>query len=130
MLRIWAWIIDSIPSVPSEKTTIIICILAFVAMVGVMTIKNVVSAQEDTIVNVTLGDVPPCQEDEIVVGMGDFNSDGYWSKYRCDHPDTLLCQTFYHFLELRISYIDNGPLTEEQIKMVDELNTWYSCGFE
>lgn len=31
--------------------------------------------------------VPRCQEDEVVVGVGDFHSSGYWDAYRCWHVE-------------------------------------------
>ncbi len=34
-------------------------------------------------------DVPSCQEDELIVGIGNFDTDGYWDNYICVHPDTI-----------------------------------------
>ena len=128
ILKIWAWIMDTKGklAVPTAKTTVCIAVLAFVGMVGVATVNNIV-AQEDVMLETTIGDVncdtvvdsydvvetmryigdmipvqlicapigttfqlaPPCMEDEVVVGTGDFNSDGYWDRYVCDHPDNI-----------------------------------------
>lgn len=33
--------------------------------------------------------IPPCQEDAVIVGRGDFNSSGYWSRYECVTVDEL-----------------------------------------
>lgn len=30
--------------------------------------------------------VPACQEDEVIVGVGNFDGD-FWDEYRCAHPD-------------------------------------------
>jgi hypothetical protein len=31
--------------------------------------------------------VPQCQEDEVLVGVGDFHHSGYWDSYRCQDAD-------------------------------------------
>ena len=33
--------------------------------------------------------VPSCQEDEVIVGRGDFNSAGYWGNYYCENVDEV-----------------------------------------
>ncbi len=33
---------------------------------------------------------PRCQEDEVIQGLGNFNSTGYWDRYTCVHPDQLV----------------------------------------
>ncbi|KKL46454.1 hypothetical protein LCGC14_2345380 [marine sediment metagenome] len=71
--------------------------------------------------------VPTCAEDEIITGSGDFGPDGYWGEYKCEQTDTLFCSTLYHFLELREPYLNEPPLTNEQIRLVDEMNGWYTC---
>lgn len=35
-------------------------------------------------------EVIPCQEDEFIVGIGNFDSNGYWDEYVCIHPDTII----------------------------------------
>ncbi len=33
--------------------------------------------------------IQACQEDELLRGEGQFNSDGLWTRYTCTHPDTF-----------------------------------------
>lgn len=33
--------------------------------------------------------IPPCLEDEVVVGVGDYSGDGYWTAYQCEPFDGL-----------------------------------------
>ena len=80
MLRIWAWCFDTIPS---AKSTLI---LACAALVGLFVIMVGIAMFDPPQTHI----VPPCNEDELVVGIGDFTSDGYWSEYICIHPDTII----------------------------------------
>jgi hypothetical protein len=34
--------------------------------------------------------IPPCEEDEVVWGAGDFHADGYWDRYACIAVDELV----------------------------------------
>ena len=78
LLRIWAWAFDTIPS---AKSTFILTGVAlawlFVIMVGMSIVRGDVS-------------IPPCQEDEVIVGVGNFYSDGYWDEYLCVHPEVII----------------------------------------
>ena len=79
LLRIWAWCFDT---VPSAKSTFILAGVTlfwlFVIMVGV----GIVEGRN-------FHDAPSCQEDEVIVGIGDFDS-GYWSEYICVHPEVII----------------------------------------
>ena len=79
LLRIWAWCFDT---VPSAKSTFILAGVAlfwlFVIMVGV----GIVEGRN-------FHNAPSCQEDELIVGVGDFDS-GYWSEYLCIHLDNII----------------------------------------
>ncbi len=77
--------------------------------------------------NNSIEEVPTCMEDEVITGVGDFSPDGYWKEYKCENPDVLFCSTLYHSLELRESYLNEPPLTNEQIRLVNEMNGWYTC---
>jgi hypothetical protein len=43
----------------------------------------------DDIVGHTYQLAPACQEDEVIIGTGDFKSTGYWDHYECFHPDNF-----------------------------------------
>lgn len=34
--------------------------------------------------------IPSCQEDEILIGVGDFHAGGYWDSYDCHNIDLPL----------------------------------------
>ena len=72
-------------------------------------------------------EIPTCQEDEVITGVGDFGPDGYWGAYKCEQIDTLFCFTLYHFLELRGPYLNQPPLTNEQIELTNQMEEWYTC---
>jgi hypothetical protein len=33
--------------------------------------------------------IPPCQEDEVLVGQGGFTHSGYWDNYRCTNVEEV-----------------------------------------
>jgi hypothetical protein len=38
-----------------------------------------------TSLNHSVPNVPPCQEDEVLVGQGDFHASGYWDRLVCQN---------------------------------------------
>lgn len=40
--------------------------------------------------------VPQCQEDEVVIGRGDFGNDGYWDFYECANRDDIYFELGYN----------------------------------
>ena len=122
-----AFIIFAILAASYSSTNIskVIVLCTFLLILGSSIIYE--EAKRDYLDNTTTEEVPACNEDEVITGSGDFGPDGYWEEYRCENPDTLFCSTLYHFLEFRGPYLNEPPLTTKQIKLVNEMNGWYTC---
>jgi hypothetical protein len=59
-----------------SRTDVVIILLAWVALTYALLIPSGHPPY-----------VPPCQEDEVIVGVGDFGTNGYWSGYECRNLD-------------------------------------------
>lgn len=67
--------------------------------------------------------VPKCEEDEIVMGTGDF-SGGLWDRYRCEHPDNLVTETTNPKLALGTRLQNTAGNRYEVVQ--DPTSGWYS----
>jgi len=69
------------------------CDLEVTSVDALVTLRQVAGMQpiggECTPVGSSYQVVPACMEDEVIIGYGDFHSDGLWDHYRCEHPDNL-----------------------------------------
>ena len=78
MLRIYVWIKDTFSNITITQivvgvAAIVIALILFGAIVGAVQSPSII----------------PCQEDEVIIGIGNFMSTGYWDEYVCTHPDIL-----------------------------------------
>lgn len=82
ILRIYAWMQDQ--QITWGTLMFFICIPVATIITGLI-ILSVIFAFTST-EPIT----PPCQEDEFIVGIGNFASNGYWDSYICIHPDVII----------------------------------------
>ena len=86
MLRVYVWFKDVYNNLSWSDGIKICVILIALFLFGSILLGLTRAAQSRS----TLIPVPSCQEDELVVGIGNFNNDGYWDEYICVHPDTII----------------------------------------
>ena len=119
-------LLAAIYSSTNMSKVIVLCTLLLI-LTSIMIYEEI---KGDYLDSNTIENVPTCAEDEIITGVGDFGPDGYWEEYKCENTEIVFCQTLYHVLEIRGPYLNNPPLTGEQIELINQINGWYSCGFE